>query len=73
MDKNTYTAGETAQIHVEVRNDSAVDIDNFAVKVGSNIGRVECASVATLQLQYIQTSLIRSSFIRIPRHPEENR
>ncbi|XP_065193335.1 arrestin domain-containing protein A-like [Sycon ciliatum] len=33
MDKNTYTAGETAQIHVEVRNDSAVDIDNFAVKL----------------------------------------
>ena len=25
------------------------------------------------ELQYSQTSLIRSSFIRIPRHPEENR
>ena len=37
MDKNTYTAGETAQIHVEVRNDSAVDIENFAVKVSGRI------------------------------------
>ena len=28
---------------------------------------------ATIIIQYSQTSLIRSSFIRIPRHPEENR
>lgn len=33
MDKNSYIAGETAQIHVDVDNQSAVDIDNFAVKL----------------------------------------
>ncbi|XP_062517397.1 arrestin domain-containing protein A-like [Corticium candelabrum] len=33
MDKNSYFAGETAQIHVDVDNQSAVDIENFAVKL----------------------------------------
>ncbi|XP_065837091.1 arrestin domain-containing protein A-like [Oscarella lobularis] len=33
MDKNSYMAGEVAQIHVDVDNQSAVDIENFVVKL----------------------------------------
>eukprot|EP00118_Oscarella_pearsei_P024949 m.307188 g.307188 ORF g.307188 m.307188 type:complete len:359 (+) comp41998_c0_seq1:224-1300(+) len=33
MDKNSYMAGEVANIHVDVDNQSAVDIENFAVKL----------------------------------------
>lgn len=43
MDSNVYEAGSTARIHVNVDNDSSVDIENFVLKVslfmalGSNL------------------------------------
>eukprot|EP01114_Cavostelium_apophysatum_P007304 TRINITY_DN1936_c0_g1_i1.p1 TRINITY_DN1936_c0_g1~~TRINITY_DN1936_c0_g1_i1.p1 ORF type:complete len:320 (+),score=75.70 TRINITY_DN1936_c0_g1_i1:210-1169(+) len=33
LDKNAYMSGETAQIHVKVQNNSAVDITNFKTKL----------------------------------------
>eukprot|EP01137_Pigoraptor_chileana_P004081 Opistho-2@45274 len=33
MDKNAYCANETAQIHMAVKNNSTVNVDNFAVKL----------------------------------------
>lgn len=34
LDKRVYTSGETASLHVDVKNNSNVDIDSFIVKVG---------------------------------------
>ena len=33
LDSNVYEAGSTANVHVNVDNDSSVDIDNFVLKV----------------------------------------
>ena len=33
MDKNAYMSGETAQCHVKVENNSAVDVTHFTSKV----------------------------------------
>jgi len=33
MDKNSYVAGETAQVHVKVNNDSAVEVTHFTTKL----------------------------------------
>ncbi|KAK3728520.1 hypothetical protein QZH41_011607, partial [Actinostola sp. cb2023] len=33
LDKKVYTSGETAQLHVETKNNSSVDIDSFVVKL----------------------------------------
>lgn len=33
LDSNVYEAGKTARVHVKVRNDSSVDIENFALKL----------------------------------------
>ena len=35
LDKRVYTSGETASLHVDVKNNSNVDIDSFIVKVGA--------------------------------------
>lgn len=37
MDKRVYTSGETASVHVDVKNNSNVDIDSFIVKVGMTV------------------------------------
>lgn len=34
LDKKVYISGETASLHVDVKNNSNVDIDSFIVKVG---------------------------------------
>lgn len=33
LDKKVYVSGETALLHVDVKNNSNVDIDSFIVKV----------------------------------------
>ena len=33
LNKKVYTSGETASLHVDVKNNSNVDIDSFIVKV----------------------------------------
>ena len=33
LDSNVYEAGSTAKVHVNVDNDSSVDIENFVLKV----------------------------------------
>ena len=33
LDKKVYKSGETASLHVDVKNNSNVDIDSFIVKV----------------------------------------
>lgn len=35
LDKKVYTSGETASLHVDVKNNSNVDIDSFIVKVSA--------------------------------------
>ena len=40
LDKRVYKSGETASLHVDVKNNSNVDIDSFIVKVG--VTKVRC-------------------------------
>ena len=36
LDSKVYPAGTTAKVHVDVQNDSSVDIENFVLKVKEN-------------------------------------
>ena len=40
LDKKVYTSGETASLHIDVKNNSNVDIDSFIVKVTSVLPKV---------------------------------
>ena len=40
LDKKVYTSGETASLHIDVKNNSNVDIDSFIVKVTSVLLKV---------------------------------
>lgn len=62
MDKNSYIAGETAQIHVDVDNQSAVDIENFAVKVCHWC--LKCSNLSLYNLLYCHCSWCVSSHWR---------
>ena len=53
MDKNSYMAGEVAQIHVDVDNQSAVDIENFVVKVGRVVMEFICGDCLRFQLMRV--------------------
>ena len=47
LDSNVYEAGKTARVHVKVRNDSSVDIENFALKVKMSLSETDKLIVCT--------------------------
>jgi len=49
MDKNAYVGGETAQVHVKVENDSAVDVTHFTSKLIREITLVAHGHTRTIR------------------------